>query len=396
MTTPATLPTAGPRLVRATDGRVLGGVGRGLADHLGLSPVVVRTAFVLLAPWGGMGVLLYAAFWVVLPQAHGRSVRTDRRGLGQLVLLLLVTAVVLVVAGALGIAPSGGSVLPLAAAGGGVLLVWQQADASQRARWRDTATGARAAALRLGTGAVLLVAGLAGFLASRGQLGVARRGLLSTVVVVVGLALLSSPWWFAMATDLRAERRERIRSQERAEVAAHLHDSVLQTLALIQKAATEPAEVARLARGQERELRTWLYRARGGSGRSLEEALEAVGAEVEQDHGLPVEVVVVGDCPTDERLTALVAATREAVVNAARHSGASVVQVFAEVEERQVSVFVRDRGHGFDPSAVGPDRHGLSGSVQGRMARHGGTARVRSSPGQGTEVHLVLPWRQHA
>ena len=209
--------------------------------------------------------------------------------------------------------------------------------------------------------------------------------------MVVGLVLLSSPWWFAMATDLRDERRERIRSQERAEVAAHLHDSVLQTLTLIQKAAGEPAEVTRLARGQERELRSWLYRARVGAGPSLEAALEVVRAEVEEAHDVPVEVVVVGDCPTDERIAGLVAATREAVVNAARHSGAPTVQVYAEVEEHQVTVFIRDRGRGFDPAAVPPDRHGLSGSVRGRMARNGGSATVRSAVGEGTEVQLVLP-----
>jgi signal transduction histidine kinase len=242
----------------------------------------------------------------------------------------------------------------------------------------------------LGLGAVLLVGGLVGFLASRGQLAVARAGLLSTAIVVVGLVLLSSPWWFAMATDLSQERRERIRSQERAEVAAHLHDSVLQTLTLIQKAAGSPAEVTRLARGQERELRTWLYATRSGQG-SLSRALDQVAADVEEAHGVPVEVVTVGDLELDERTTALVAATREAVVNAARHSGAPLVDVYCEVEPALVSVFVRDRGSGFEPADVPEDRHGLSGSVRGRMERHGGTAGVRSAPGDGTEVRLELP-----
>lgn len=188
----------------------------------------------------------------------------------------------------------------------------------------------------------------------------------------------------------RSERRERIRSQERAEVAAHVHDSVLQTLTLIQKAAGEPTEVQRLARSQERELRSWLYAGRDTTG-TFERALDALGAEVEEVHGVPVEVVVVGDTALDERVSALVAATREAVVNAARHASAPVVDVYAEVEPTLVSVFVRDRGKGFDPGAVPEDRHGLAGSVVGRMVRHGGSAVVRSAPGEGTEVRLELP-----
>jgi len=212
----------------------------------------------------------------------------------------------------------------------------------------------------------------------------------STVVVVGGLVLVSSPWWITMTTDLRAERTARIRSQERAEVAAHLHDSVLQTLTLIQKASASPSEVTRLARGQERELRNWLYAERHDGG-TFAAALERTAAEVEDVLAVPVDVVVVGDCPLDERVGALVAAAREAVVNAAKHSGAPSVDVYAEVEPSIVSVFVRDRGHGFDPSAVPEDRHGLSGSVVGRMERHGGTAVVRSTPGSGTEVQLELP-----
>ena len=192
-----------------------------------------------------------------------------------------------------------------------------------------------------------------------------------------------------MANDLSQERRERIRSQERAEVAAHLHDSVLQTLALIQKAAGSPSEVTRLARSQERELRTWLYTSRAGQG-TLSRALEAVAAEVEEQHRVSVDVVAVGDLVLDEKGAALVAAAREAVVNAAKHSGAATVDVYAEVEPHQATVFVRDRGVGFDPSDVPADRHGLSGSVVGRMERHGGRAFVRSTPGEGTEIRLEM------
>jgi signal transduction histidine kinase len=383
-------PLPARRLVRASRGRVLGGVATGLADYLGLPPVVLRLAFALLAAAGYLGVAVYAVFWVFLPQDDGLTFREDRRAQSKLLGVLALSGLAMAVFLPLGLLPGGISAAPLLAAVAGVALVWQQADVSQRQRWRESATGSRGAAVRLGVGALLLVAGVIGFLASRGQLAVARAGLLSTAVVVIGLVLLSSPWWFAMATDLRAERRERIRSQERAEVAAHLHDSVLQTLTLIQKAAMSPTEVARLARGQERELRNWLYASRDGEG-SLSLALESLAAEVEEAHRVPVDIVVVGDVDLDERLWALVAATREAVVNAARHSGAPTVDVYAEVEAGQVSAYVRDRGCGFDVTAVPADRHGLSGSVKGRMARHGGTATIRSTPGEGTEVRLELP-----
>ncbi len=295
---------------------MLAGVAAGLAEATGLPVVAVRVAFALLAVAGGAGLAAYAVFWVFLPQAERAVPRESwRRTRGAVLVVLGVAALV-----AVGAVPGGRSAGPLLAVLAGVALVWQQADAAERARWRASATGSRGAVLRLGSGAALLVGGLIGFLASRGQLAVARAGLLSTVVVVLGLVLLSSPWWVAMATDLREERRERVRSQERAEVAAHLHDSVLQTLALIQRSASSAAEVTRLARGQERELRRWLYAASAPVG-TLAAALRGVADDAEQAHGVPVELVVVGDSEVDEHLLALVAATREAVVNAARHAG---------------------------------------------------------------------------
>jgi signal transduction histidine kinase len=368
----------------------MGGVAAGIADYLGLTTTVVRVAFFALALAGGVGVAAYAVLWVFLAQEDGGTVREDKRAMQKVFALLAVGAFGTVVLATFGFVPELTSTAPLFAIVAGVVLVWQQADVSQRERWRQSATADGSAIWRIGAGAVLLGIGAVGFLASRGELAVARAGLLSTAVVVVGLVLLSSPWWFAMATDLREERRERIRSQERAEVAAHLHDSVLQTLALIQKAARSPAEVTRLARSQERELRNWLYASRSGEG-TLAAALEAAAAEVEQTHEVPVDVVAVGDLALDESSTALVAAAREAMVNAARHSGAPSIDVYAEVEPGLASVFVRDRGKGFDPAGVPDDRHGISGSIEGRMTRHGGTATVRSSPGEGTEVRLELP-----
>ena len=373
------------RAVRATSGRALGGVAAGVAEHLGLSRLVVRLAFVLLALCGGAGVVMYGALWVLLPQG---DVPWHRTGDDRVQLLAL---------GALGIGGAllllaigfwSPALLPLGLVGGGVALVWRQADAAQRARWRTVGTRGPLAVV---VGAALVAVGVVGFLVSRGELQQAREGLLSTVVVVVGLALLTGPWWFGMASDLREERRQRIRVQERAEVAAHVHDSVLQTLALIRKAADDPREVNRLARTQERELRGWLYAPTAAADVALAGSLEQAAAEVEEAHGVAVEVVVVGDCPTTPALVALVAAAREALVNAAKHAGVSTVSVYAEVTDDTVEVFVRDRGCGFDPAQVPDDRYGLAQSVVGRMERHGGRAVVRSRPGEGTEVRLEVP-----
>jgi signal transduction histidine kinase len=377
-------------LRREVDGRLLAGVAAGVSAFTGLPVIVVRVAFLALVFASGLGIAVYAVMWVFLAQSDGKTFQDDRRGQGLLLGLLLLVVVALSVLVPVGALPGGSTVAPLLASVAGVALVWQQADLAQRRRWRASATGSRSALLRLSVGALLLIGGLVGFLAERGQLAVARAGLVSTVVVVVGIALLSSPWWVSMAADLSTERRERIRSQERAEVAAHVHDSVLQTLALIQKAAGSPSEVTRLARGQERELRTWLYTGGTAEG-SLSGALESLAAEVEESFQVTVDVVTVGDTELTEKVAAVVAATREAVVNAAKHSGVATVDVYCEVEPEQVTVFVRDRGRGFDPRGVPEDRHGLAGSVHGRMTRHGGLAVVRSAAGEGTEVRLEMP-----
>ena len=381
-----TLPVLPPprRMVRAGSGRALGGVAAGVAEHLGLRPLPVRAAFVLLALFGGMGVALYAALWLLAPMS---DVRGPRR-LDDRVQLLALSALGL--GGLLwlqGVGLASPALLPLVVVGGGVALVWRQADEAQRQRWR-TARGR--GPLVVLVGAALVAAGVIGFLASRGELQQAREGLLSTIVVLLGVALLTGPWWLRMAADLRDERRERIRSQERAEVAAHVHDSVLQTLALIRKASEDPREVSRLARTQERELRGWLYARQPVEVSTVAGGLEAVAAEVEEAHGIAVEVVVVGDCDASPPLQALVAAAREALVNAAKHAGVDTVSLYAEVTPGCVEVFVKDRGCGFDADAVPDDRFGLAQSVVGRMERHGGKAVVRSSPGAGTEVRLEV------
>jgi signal transduction histidine kinase len=248
-------------------------------------------------------------------------------------------------------------------------------------------------AARFVAGAALVGLGLATFLLFSSDPVSAARGLSGGAVVVVGAALIAGPWLLRIWQSLSAERAERIRSQAHADLAAHLHDSVLQTLALIQRQAHDPRAVIRLARGQERDLRAFLYAepiaAEGAE--SVAGALRRVCAEVEESAGVPVEVVTVGDGPMDEARAALVAAAREAMVNAAKHAGTGRVDVYAEVDAAGASVFVRDRGAGFDPAAVPADRAGIRNSIVGRMARHGGRAEVRSAPGAGTEVELRLP-----
>jgi signal transduction histidine kinase len=230
------------------------------------------------------------------------------------------------------------------------------------------------------------------FLGATGALSAARNVLLSVLVVAVVLGVIFGPWIVRLARSLAEERAERIRTQERAEISAHLHDSVLQTLALVQQRSDDPKAVEALARRQERELRAWLgRRAAPGGAETLGAALEAAAGEVERDHGARVEVVSVGEVPLDERTAALVAAAREAMVNAAKFGGGSVVDVFAEAGADGVDVFVRDRGPGFELGEVAPDRRGVRESIVGRMERHGGHAVINSRPGEGTEVELSLP-----
>ncbi len=218
---------------------------------------------------------------------------------------------------------------------------------------------------------------------------------LASAVAVAGLGLLLilGPWITKLLGDLSEERRERVRSQERADVAAHLHDSVLQTLALLQKNAGDSAVVATLARRQERELRAWLYGNDEKPGDSLVAALRASAADVEDAHRVPVEVIAVGDAALDPDVAAIAKAAREAMINAAKHARVDRIDVYAETDGRTVEVFVRDRGVGFDTESIAEDRMGVRGSIIGRVERHGGTASIRSKPGEGTEVALSVPVR---
>ena len=254
-------------------------------------------------------------------------------------------------------------------------------------------SGGAASWARLAGGVGLLVSALVLFALQTGQsgeIGVARDVVVAGALGVAGLALMVGPWLVRLTGDLAEERAARVRSQERADMAAHLHDSVLQTLALIQKHASDGRTVATLARAQERDLRSWLYDEEAPPDTSVASALKAAAAEVEDGHGVPVEVVTVGDTAVSDRVRPLVLAAREAMVNAAKHSGAEQVDVFAECTAQRVEVFVRDRGKGFDESAVPEDRLGVRNSIVDRMRRHGGSAAIRTAPGEGTEVRLTM------
>ena len=416
---PADLASRPPKAFRSTDERLLGGVAAGLARHLGLEPIHVRIAFVIAAALGGFGVVLYAGLWLVLPTdnhlerstpgleaASRQGKRPGRpRRLEDVGLLVAFGAVALGVA-VLGRAIFGGSVVfwPLLLGVLGLAVLWRQADEAQRERWVDSTgridflravvgSGGPASWARLAGGVGLLVSALVLFAFQTGaaaSTGVARDVVIAGVLGVAGLALMIGPWAFRLVGDLSEERAARVRTQERADMAAHLHDSVLQTLALIQKHAADGRTVATLARAQERDLRQWLYGEQPAPDTSVAGALKEAAAEVEDGHGVPVEVVTVGDVPVSERLRPLVLAAREAMVNAAKHSGADQVDVFAECTAAQVEVFVRDRGHGFDREAVPEDRLGVRHSIVDRMHRHGGAAAIRTTPGEGTEVRLTM------
>ncbi|ESP97728.1 PspC domain-containing protein [Streptomyces sp. CHA1] len=392
------------KLYRSSDGRWLGGVARGLAGHLGLPVFWVRLAFVALFVANGLGALLYAAFWSFVPlgvgglspQPPSAPAKADR---GQLVALLALLVASMVFVASVDLNGTARAYLfPALLVGAGVAVVWRQADNARRARWAEAGRRRRNLTLARSAAGVLLVgAGVSGMFVIQGSAEHLGAVLQASLAVLVGVALLAGPWLVRMAQDLGQERLMRIRAQERAEVAAHVHDSVLHTLTLIQRNADRPAEVRRLARSQERELRNWLHRPQG-SGRAAEdepatlaEAVKRAAAEVEDKHGVPLEVVLVGDCPLDEPLPALIQAAREAMVNAAKYGGeGGPVQVFAEVAGPELFVSVRDRGPGFDLDAVPADRMGVRESIIGRMERHGGTARLRSAPDGGTEVELEM------
>jgi phage shock protein PspC (stress-responsive transcriptional regulator)/anti-sigma regulatory factor (Ser/Thr protein kinase) len=410
-----------PRLSRDPAEGLVGGVLAGVAARLGIDPVLVRVIFIAgVIVTGGALLIAYGCAWVLMPSASGRSPVALPHGftighgwrLGAGVGLLMLA--VLLAFREIGLWWSDPLVWPLVLLSAGIAVLWGQSRSSdplappaedeppRPARYaaadpapaETPVTPARtspAALYRGGFGVALVVGAALLFLSTHDALGPARDAAFTAIVAIVALALILAPFIWRLGRNLAAERAERIRSQERAELAAHLHDSVLQTLTLMQKRADDPREVAALARRQERELRSWLA---GGAQRRGEDgfaaALRAAAEEVEDERRVKIDVVAVGDCPLEGAAAAIVAAAREALVNAAKFAGGEPISVYAEVTPERIEAFVRDRGPGFDPDEVPGDRRGLRESIIGRMQRNGGAARIEHVPGAGTEVTLTV------
>ena len=365
-----------------SDRRVLAGVAGGFADQHGVDPMLMRVVVVVLGLAGGVGVALYALGHAVAARATEPPpvLPHDRRRDAAVV---LITAGLLLVVRSTGVWLGDAPMLAAVVMGAGALVL-----ARGDGRWVQ---GRVLIGAVLVAGGVLLAGGAGGLWQGDTPVSV-RVGVNAAALTLVGVGIVAGPWLARLAQNATEERRQRIRADERAAVAAHLHDSVLQTLALIQRTADDPRRTVTLARRQERELREWLY----GDGAaqqitdSFAASLRAIAEELEDAYDVPVDVIVVGDCPLDDRCAALVAATREACLNAAKHSGAATVSVFAEVGQEVVEVFVRDRGVGFDPSMVDADRRGIRDSITGRLTRVAGGAAVISTPGEGTEVSMQV------
>jgi signal transduction histidine kinase len=395
---------------RAREGRLAGGIAAGVADRTGFDVTLVRIVFVVATLLSsGIVLVLYVLAWLLAPRTGedtniAASAVGDRRGIMLALGFGSVLAVLLLIVSMLGAGWFGLPAWPLVLSGAGLVLIWRNAPADEQGQIHQTLQpmlsrmdGRDRSRLisRLVIGLALLAGGMTALLLGHpGHILVRQLG--GVALVIAAIVVLLGPWWLHIARDLVEERQGRARAEERADMATQLHDSVLQTLALIQRRAHDPQKVIQLARAQERELRGLLFEGRapgslGEDGMTLAAGVRLIQQEVEAQHGTSIEAVTVGDCELDDDLTALLTAAREATVNAVKWSGAPVVSVFAEVEPTAVSIFVRDRGRGFDPETVPGDRKGLAESIHGRMARRGGTATVRSVRGEGTEVSLRMP-----
>ena len=369
--------------------RVLAGVAGGVADTLGVSEAYVRAAFLTLTSVWGLGAFVYLAVWLVtydkVEDKEPREIQTGQAlglGLGFVGLMSLF--------GFVGWWPNVAVVLTVAALAFGTAALTDSSAPGPLAALIDP-TSERPTRVRLLVGMGLLFGGLAVFATTVGP--VFEFGAVFAAIVLTGMGVFVAfgPWVRKLLSDLASERNERARQEERAEVAAHLHDSVLQTLALIQR-SDDPSRMAILARHQESELRDWLFGTAPLDGVDLmSTALKSAAARVEEDHQIPIEVVTVGDHPIDATTKALIGAASEAMVNAAKHSGADRVSLFFESDDEQMAVYVTDQGKGFDPTTVGDDRKGLTQSVRARVENAGGKVKIDSEPGEGTEVVLTMP-----
>jgi len=387
-----------PRLERSRSDRVIGGVAAGIGHHLGIEPIFVRFAFVALSLALGFGVVVYLLAWLLAPQEPVDAAATPARRLlvrptlGQALGAVLILAGVLLLLAVSGFWFGETLAWPVALAAIGFAILWARSGEERRGRWPlDAVLSGRVSLLRLAIGVFLIVGAMAIILGYNTSLEVAGPMVLAALVAIGGLGLVLGPWVWSIGRELIEERSQRVRTEARAEMAAHLHDSVLQTLALIQRSPAQ-REMVTLARTQERELRAWLYgRAPTLAGAQLRDAIDAMAGRVEHEQQVKVEAIVVGDADLDEHARALVSALGEATLNAARHSDSTEVSVYVEVEEDAISAYVRDHGTGFDPESVAADRRGIADSIVGRMERHGGTAQVNSRPGAGTEIVMRLP-----
>jgi signal transduction histidine kinase/phage shock protein PspC (stress-responsive transcriptional regulator) len=399
---------------------VLAGVAADTAARLGVDPVAVRLALLVLTTAGGAGLLLYAVLWLRLVRARTRGVARPVPGaapadaVAQAGLALGAVGVLLLLR-TLGLWFGDAIVVPVTLGAAGSLLIWTRGSAEERARLSaalrlpaplrralgaarqglgTSATGPQppASPARILGGIVLIATAMLGLLAANDALVAVRELGLALVAAAVGIVLLFGPWTLRLVETIGAERRARIREEERGEIAAHLHDSVLQTLAMIQRSGGDPQRMASLARRQERELRRWLFEGRAEEDAStLSGALGAAVARLEEAHAISIELVRVGDAPLTPATAGLVAAMREAVGNAARHAEVTTVAVFVEVGADEVVAYVRDRGRGFDAAAVADDRSGIRHSIRGRLERRGGRATLTTAPGEGCEWELAVP-----
>ncbi len=387
-------------LVRHPDRGLIGGVCVGLAEHFDRDITLTRLVVAVLVAVGGIGVAVYALAWALIPIAPGSEHRKRPPGaLRRALLAFLAVAALVVGVRMTGLRFGEALVWPLVVGACGLALVWrpmvgaaEPVDPGRRLSPRTLLRRARRIDVpRLIIGGLLVAFASAVLLHTAGVLHSLGSAVGAVAIVATLLGLGLAPWFLRLGRSLSSERAARIREQERAELGAHLHDSVLQTLALIQKRAGDPREVAGLARRQERELRRWLLEGSEHSEQdSVAGALERAAAEVEELHRVPIEVVTVGDGPLNGRLEAIVQAAREAMTNAAKFAGSERVDLYAEVQAGRVEVFVRDRGVGFDPATIPSDRRGVRDSIIARMERHHGRAAVHSTPGHGTEVELVM------
>ncbi len=402
-----------PRLERNPEDAWLAGVASGIARHLGWPVGLVRAGFIILTLFNFLGLIVYGVLWVLIPEPGARRESpgleaAERAGMrsatrmklsrnwGALPALLVLGFGLSWLVQATGWGVSRALFWPMALACIGIALVWVQADQvdddlSDAPRWSRPLLSRRTwpSAARIVIGVGLM--GTAVSIVAASTIGFSQLSavLLIAALIVLSLVVLLAPWAHRVRSSLAQAREETLLADARADMAAHLHDSVLQTLALIQRQADDPKAVATLARRQERELRTWLY-GETQTAAMFKAALAQAGAAVEDERGVPVEVVCVGDTELNADLEAMIKAARESVLNAAKHSGASAIDVYAEVADDRVEIFVRDRGKGFDPDLIADDRMGVKRSIIDRMERHGGTATIRSAPGEGTEVRLEM------